>query len=1172
MKTIKSLLLTFLSCMLVYGISAQQTIQVRKSHAENTVKSYFSSSLLDDLLMQNYAKRSFEFKFQNKSFVYDFMGDVINLYVEGNYDFDTIHQHFTHHLELHAAEINLIAKPTKGEAGTNHITKQYNGPCVNMDFEEGTLNGWEMFEGSVNNNPYEMVGATQIGAAGPHHTIMGPGTDPVVGIPTVNPNGGGNFSLRLGDGTVPNYGAASIRQSFLVDANNAAFIYSYAVVLENPSSDHSQGEMPFFKINMFDESNNIIQCGEYAVIPGGSGANANWITQGGIDYLPWTTTFAPLDDYIGQNVTIEFVVGDCSLGAHYGYAYVDATCNPLEIITSSPAICDNEAITLSAPAGAATYLWNTGETTQEITTATPGNYWVELTPITGNGCQLTLTITVDGVTGTAVTDFDVAPAAICIGDQIQLTDQSTGTNGSTIDAWEWNFGDGTVVSNQQSLTHTFGAAGTYDVQLVTSVMGCSDTLIQQVVVQDDPVPSFTAPAVCQGTATQFTNTSTIASGTITGYEWDYTSNGIVNSTNTNTSHGFPQAGTYDVTLTATTSNGCSNSVTQQVVVNSVPVVAFTPEEVCQGATTEFEDLSSVVNGTITDWFWDFGDGGATSNLQNPTYTYPNSGSYNVSLTVTSDQGCISTGTQLIDVYAVPTANFTVVNACDGQAVVFTNASADNGGSNVSFDWDYTNDGTVDFTGTTTSHIYPAPGAYTASLTVTNSNGCSDNIVLPLDVFASPTASFTGENICAGGDVQFTNTSSVQIGTITGYNWDFANGLFSTQQSPSSVYANEGIYQVALTVTSSNGCTNETTVPITIYPNPVATFLTSDVCDGQTASFMNASTVSNQFSTNNITSFEWNFGITPGVNATGQFPTNNYVTPGTYNVTLNVTTNNGCTGSVTQPITIHPNPTVNFTSPNPMGCTEWCVNFENNVVVTSGNITEYVWNFGDGFATTEANPSHCYVNNTLTNQSFTVSLNVTTDQGCTGSFTAPNFVTVYPAPVALFEADPAITDIYNPIVNFTNQSLLNTTNNWDFGGLGTSTLLNPTFTFPDDDAGIYTVCLDVTSVNGCVHEYCSDVIVQGISSVYVPNAFTPNGDGKNELFFPVLFGISAEEYQFMVFDRWGMLIYETDSHSGAWDGTHNGLPSQQDVYVWKLKAVDKYTEEVISHIGHVSLIR
>jgi gliding motility-associated-like protein len=1171
MKRVSFTQLLFVVLFLLPSLGwAQSQIEERKLYSEKMLKTYFSSTLLDDLLMKEYNKRSFEFKFQNKGFVYDFMGNVINLYVNESYSFDTLHIHFTHHLALHERELNFHAKPVKGEVGTNHITKEFNGPCINMDFEEGTLNGWEMFEGSVNDNPYQMVGATQIGAPGPHHTIMGPGTDPVVGIPTVNPNGGGNFSLRLGDGTGSNYRAASIRQTFLVDNNNAAFVYSYAVILENPG--HTAGEQPFFKINMFDEANNVIQCGEYAVIPGGSGSNANWITQGGVEYLPWTTTFAPLDDYIGQNVTVEFVVGDCSLGAHYGYAYLDASCNPLEIITSSPAICDNNAITLSAPPGAASYLWNTGATTQEITTSTPGNYSVTLTPVTGAACSLVLTITVEGSPGTAVTNFTANPLAICLGEDIQVVDQSSGTNGSTIDSWEWNFGDGTIVNNQQNLTHTFGDAGTYDVQLVTSVLGCTDTLIQQVVVQADPEPSFTAPAVCQGTATQFTNTSTISSGTISSYAWDYTSNGIVNSTNTNTSHGFPQAGTYNVTLTASTSLGCSASVTQPVVVNSVPVVAFTPEEVCQGTITQFEDLSTVANGTVTNWFWDFGDGGATSNLQSPSYTYPNSGSYNVSLTVTSDQGCISTGTQLIDVFAVPTANFTADNACDGQAVVFTNTSVANGGSNVTFNWDYTNDGVVDFTGTTTSHIYPAPGSYTAGLTVINSNGCSDNIVLPIEVFASPVANFTGQNICAGGGVQFTNTSSVQIGTITGHNWDFANGLFSTQQNPSTVYANEGIYQVGLTVTSSNGCTNQVVIPITVYPNPTAQFLTSDVCDGQVATFMDVSTVSNQFSSNTITAFEWNFGITPGVNATGQFPTYNYATPGTYTVTLNVVTNNGCTGTITQPITIHPNPTVNFSSPNPMGCTEWCVNFQNNVIVNSGNVSEYVWNFGDGFATTEANPTHCYVNNTLTNQSFTVSLNVTTDQGCTGSFTAPNFVTVYPAPIAMFEADPFVTNVYQTQVNFTNQSVLNTTNLWSFSDLSTSTLLNPTFTFPDEDAGIYEVCLNVTSVHGCVHQYCSDIVVQGVSSIYVPNAFTPNGDGKNELFFPVLYGISTEEYQFMVFDRWGMLIYETDSHSGAWDGTHHGLPAQQDVYVWKLKAIDKYTEEVIVHIGHVSLVR
>jgi gliding motility-associated-like protein len=1173
---------TLLFCLSIFFLSINSKItgQVnnfqsneseRILQAEQLLKTYFSSKLFDEKMMNDYQTRSFEFKFKNRGFIYSFMDEVIQLYKVNSYSFDTLNNHFFNYLDKNAGKINFNVKDEKEIEGTMHLgmqNKQFNGPCVNMDFEQGNLNGWDMFEGDVNNAPYVMINAVQIGAPGAHHTIMTGGNDPVVGaaLPMVNPNGGGGFSLRLGDGTGTGSRAASVRQTFLVDANNAAFVYSYAVVLENPG--HTTGEQPFFKINMYDQNGASISCGEYAVIPS-SGANSDWVVLGGVEYLPWTTTFAPLDNYIGQNVTIEFVVGDCSQSGHYGYAYVDAQCNPLEIITSSPAVCGSDAVVLTAPAGAASYLWNTGATTQTITTSTPGTYNVTVTPITGAACNLVLNLTITGSPGEAIANFDIAPINVCVGETITVNDLSTGTNGTTVDQWDWDFGDGTLLSNVQTATHAFTTAGTYDVQLVAGVQGCLDTLIQQVVVQAGPIASFTAPPVCQGTVTQFTNTST---GAIANYAWDFTSNGTVDNTNVNTTHGFPAAGTYNVTLTISTSNGCISSVTQPVIVNTVPVVDFTPNAVCQGTLTQFNDLSTVSSGTINNWFWDFGQAGATSTLQNPTFNYATSGAFNASLTVTSNQGCISTGTQLIDVYPVPTANFTLTNVCEGVAVTFTDNSAPNGGSINIFDWDFTNDGIVDFSGSTTSFTYPAAGSYAANLSVTNTNGCSSEITLPVEVFTSPVVSFTGQNVCQGGTVQFTNNSSVSTGTISSYNWDFGNGSFSAIQNPTSPYPNEGVYTVQLSVTSSNGCVQVASVPITIYPTPTPLFFTSNVCDGQATTFTDVSSVSNQFSPNNIASWSWNYGVAAGVNSTLQMPSTTYPTPGTYTVSLSVTTNNGCTASTTNPVTVNPNPVVNFSSPNPMGCTEWCVDFTNNVTVTSGSISEYIWNFGDGIASTDPNPQHCYTNSTLDNLTFTVALNVTTDQGCVGSFTIPNFVTVFPIPVANFNADPFVTNIYQTNVNFINQSQIAVGYNWDFAGLGTSTSLNPSFTFPDADAGVYPVCLDVISVNGCTHSYCADVIVEGVINVYVPNAFTPDGDGKNDIFIPSIYGLKEEGYQFMIFDRWGLLLYETESHDGGWDGIYQTLPVQQDVYVWKLKGIDKYTEESVTKIGHVSLLR
>src|SRR5690606_3963327 len=210
-------------------------------------------------------------------------------------------------------------------------------PCNNADFETGDCTGWDMTEGEVESwitvtDPFSYINVTPAtcggGTAGQHSIMTGTGTDPIGGFPVVNPDGGGT-SLMLGDGTGTGNGAAAASQTFLVDANSVAFTYSYAIVLND--AGHDAEEQPYFKVNMYDENGDPIACGDYSVVAGSVSGFENY--SGGV-FLPWTTTFAPLQGYIGQNVTIEFIVGDCAQGGHYGYGYIDASCAPLEIIRS----------------------------------------------------------------------------------------------------------------------------------------------------------------------------------------------------------------------------------------------------------------------------------------------------------------------------------------------------------------------------------------------------------------------------------------------------------------------------------------------------------------------------------------------------------------------------------------------------------------------------------------------------------------------------------------------------------------------------------------------------------------------------------------------------------------------------------------------------------------------
>jgi PKD repeat protein len=414
------------------------------------------------------------------------------------------------------------------QSNTNEFydTREINGPCVNMDFEEGTFNGWELRAGKQPGNaPYGVNNINPI-APGTQHTIMNGGNDPIVGIPRVNPDGG-QYSARLGNGNSSNSDVAILRQVYQVDATNSLFTYSYAIVVEEPG--HTLNEQPYFVIRMFDQAGNNIPCGSYSVQS--TASNPDFIAApNSVLYQPWKTAFAPLDAYVGQNVTIEFRVADCSQGGHYGYAYVDASCSPFELVTPSgePFICQGQPLVITAPAGANSYLWNTGATTQSITVTSGGYYEVQMIPITGAACAITSGIQIDEAPN-PVANFSVSPGLVCQGESITFTDNSTVSSGY-IEFWQWNFGDGVVTQSANGqITNETNTTGTYDNPIheyqqagnptitltVTTNAGCTAQATNTVAVV--PAPSIQAGPdlnLCPGDA--FTPS---AQGGVT-YVWD----------------------------------------------------------------------------------------------------------------------------------------------------------------------------------------------------------------------------------------------------------------------------------------------------------------------------------------------------------------------------------------------------------------------------------------------------------------------------------------------------------------------------------------------------------------------------------------------------------------------------------------------------------------------------
>ncbi|MBX2959569.1 MAG: PKD domain-containing protein [Flavobacteriales bacterium] len=1028
-------------------------------------------------------------------------------------------------------------------------------PCNNADFETGNCNGWEVITGTVPSAPSAEYSFTQTGTSAcgtsPNHVIMTGGTDAQGGFPRVYPGSGGT-SVMLGDGTGVNNGAARIRQTFLVDANSAAFSYHYAVVLND--AGHSSIDQPYFSVRMFDQGGNSIACGAYEVVaPTSSGSDPNFTSYPGGFYSDWRSAFAPLQGYIGQNVTIEFTTGDCSASGHYGYAYIDANCDPLQIIPSQTVICGGQPVTLTAPAGASSYSWSPGgETTQSITTNVPGHYEVFVTPVTGAACGLTLTADIGGSPDYPVAQFTANPTNVCVGTPITFTNTSYVVGTSSIDSVQWDFNsDGIVDNTTFSPTYTYPSAGNYTATLTVFNNGCEDETTQNVTITPGTTASFTTTPVCQGVPTSFTNTS---SGGANTWGWDFDSNTTIDNSSQNPTFTFATAGTHAVTLNVSNSGSCPHDTTINVIVHPNPVANFTATDECLTTATTFTDASNVSTGSITGWSWDFDNNTTTDNTsQNPTHTYGTAGTQTINLTVTTDNNCTNSYSTTVEVFANPIANFSTDAPCEGNATTFTDLSSDgsvaisiwnwdfdnntttdnttqnptfnlgtantypvtlyvedangcnhsvtqnvivnpnptagftftnvcfgtttgftnqsngNGGTINQFAWDFTNNGTVDNTNQNPTNGYPSAGTYTVELHVTTADGCVDSITRVVTVNPIPVADFSSTTECLGNLTTFTDESTVSTGGVTNWSWDFNDGSpADNSQNPTHVYASAGIYNVTLTVTSDSGCINNYTANVEVYTNPVATFSTDVACLTYATTFTDSSTPGD----NPITIWNWDFDNNTTVDNTEQNPTFILPTAGTHNVNLYVEDSHGCNHDTTITVTVSENPIADFDHTiECFGTSTTFTDASNNNGGTT-NIDTWEWDF-DGNGTID-NTTQSPTFNFPSAGNYPTELVVTSALGCKDSITIN--VVVDPIPVANFTATTACLEY---TTTFTNNSTVATgsitQNDWDFAdGTGTSALLNPTYTYTT--AGTFNVELTVTSDSGCVHSVIVPVTV------------------------------------------------------------------------------------------------
>ncbi len=965
--------------------------------------------------------------------------------------------------------------------------------CTNMGFDAGSTTGW------VGNWGHSVVNG---GAGAPtptytpvygtlnqgHHNVTTAGLDAFTGaIQKVCPLIPGNSnSLMLGDGANASFGGAQITQKFSVTSSNALLTYYYAAVMQDAGADHQNYEQPFFKIEALDCSGNPIACGNYLVTGGPGIPGFIQIGTSTVYYKDWTPVLLDLTPYVGSCVTIRFTIGDCSRGAHFAYAYLDATCGPLQI-TTPPSICQYGTSTLTAPTGAATYSWvNTANpgtvlgttNTLSITPTTTGTFTYQCTMTSVTGCNSTVSSTITVLPTPQITVTN--PPAVCSPNTVNITSSSvvTVSSGSGTLSYFQDAACTIPIANPSAIT----TSGTYYIK-ITNANGCYDIKPVTVVVN-------TTPSVNVTTADQ-----TICSGQSVAL------NATVGPAAVNTPMTFNNTADYAIPDgTSSVSSPITVSGVTQQTPGVLPIVS-----VCVNLThTWDEDIQMYLqcpNGT---------------QIQLSTGNGLDGDNYTNTCFVPTGAPSILTGAAPFSGSFMPEQAFSTLNACavngTWNLVVSDNYAGDIG---TILDWSITFNSytpaptyawspTTNMTNSTTLTPTVTPTATTTyTLTATSSvGGCTASDPVTITVNPLPTATISGTTtVCQNSTpptITFTGANGSAPYTFTyningGANQTVSSGA-GTTATVSAPTGTVGTFTYNLVNVSSSGCSQSQSgsAVVTVTPIPTATI------SGTTTICQNATSPNITFTGANATApYTFTYNINGGANqtvssgagttATVSVPTG---TSGTFTYNLvSVSSANGCsqnqTGSAT--ISVNPLPTATIS-----GTTTICQNAPSPTITFTGanGTTPYTFTYNiNGGAnqtvSSGAGTTATVAVSTGTAGTFTYNLvSVSGGNGCSQTQTGSAIVTVTPLPTATVSGTTTICQNgTSPVITFTGANgtapytftytINGGANQTVASGAGSTATVNA----PTGTAGTFTYNLiSVSSANGCSQNQSGSAVI------------------------------------------------------------------------------------------------